>query len=282
MRRLRKGSHMKLQLLRHLWGIVEPWEVAFTRIKATGFAGIETGVPAPADTDRFRALLTQHGLAYVAGIATAGATVDEHFQSFASQLRQARALGPLLVNAQSGQDSFSEEEAHAFFAQALELQAEVGIAVAHETHRGRILYNPWITRRLLERFPALALGADWSHWVVVCERLLADQEDLLRLCAAHTLHIHARVGYEEGPQVPDPRAPEYALHLRAHERWWDWIWEAQASRGFSTTTLTPEFGPPSYLHTLPYTAMPVADLWSICDWQALRQAGRFADLGYGT
>jgi sugar phosphate isomerase/epimerase len=273
---------MKLQLMRHLWGIVEPWEDAFPRIKAAGYAGVETSVPAPADEDRFRALLARYDLAYVADIATAGATVDDHFLSFAVQLRRAKALDPLFVNSHSGQDWFSEEEAHAFFVQALSLQAEVGVAVSHETHRSRILYNPWSAQRVLTRLPELQLGADWSHWVVVCERLLGDQADLLRLCAANTLHIHARVGYEEGPQVPDPRAPEYERHLHAHEQWWSWIWESQASRGFTSTTLTPEFGPPGYLHTLPYTAMPVADLWAICDWQAQRQAARFADLGYNS
>lgn len=83
------------------------------------------------------------------------------------------------------------------------------------------------------------------------------------------------MGYEEGPQVPDPRAPEYGTHLAAHEAWWDLIWASQARRGFEVSTLTPEFGPPRYLHTLPYSDCPVADLEAVCDWQALRQAKRF-------
>jgi sugar phosphate isomerase/epimerase len=272
---------VKLLLTRHLWGIDEPWEVAFPKIKAAGYQAIETGLPPPADQGRFKGLLAQYGFAYIAQIVTAGATVEEHLQSFARRLGRAKALDPLLVNAHSGQDSFSEEESHSFFAQALRVEEETGLAVAHETHRGRILYNPWIAARLLERLPGLKLSADFSHWVLVSERLLDDQEDVLRLCAARTLHIHARVGYEEGPQVPDPRAPEYQKHLHAHERWWEWIWAAQAARGSITSTLTPEFGPPGYMQSLPYTGMPVADLWAICDWQARRQAERFASLGYG-
>ncbi|MGA9063399.1 MAG: hypothetical protein WB341_17275 [Terracidiphilus sp.] len=42
-----------------------------------------------------------------------------------------------------------------------------------------------------------------------------------------------------------------------------------------TTALTPEFGPPPYLLTMPFTEQPVADLASICDWTAERQAKRF-------
>jgi hypothetical protein len=42
-------------------------------------------------------------------------------------------------------------------------------------------------------------------------------------------------------------------------------------------TLTPEFGPPPYLHTLPYSQMPVSDLTCIVDWMARRQAIRFQD-----
>jgi hypothetical protein len=35
-------------------------------------------------------------------------------------------------------------------------------------------------------------------------------------------------------------------------------------------TFTPEYGPPTYLHTLPHTQMPVADLWQVCLWAAAR------------
>jgi hypothetical protein len=88
--------------------------------------------------------------------------------------------------------------------------------------------------------------------------------------------VHARVGYEQGPQVPDPRAPEYQRHLEAHEAWWRLVWKAQERRGFRISTLTPEFGPPDYQHTLPFTRAPVSNLEEICDWQARRQMESFA------
>jgi hypothetical protein len=106
--------------------------------------------------------------------------------------------------------------------------------------------------------------------------MLHTETEIIRQCAERCIHIHARVGYEEGPQVPDPRAPEYQYCLDAFERWWQLIWDAQDARGLAASTLTPEYGPPGYLHTLPYTRQPVVDLGEISDWQARREAARFA------
>ena len=38
------------------------------------------------------------------------------------------------------------------------------------------------------------------------------------------------------------------------------IWDSQAARGMAISTLTPEFGPPSYQHTLPPDGTPIGDL----------------------
>ncbi len=233
-------------------------------------------LPEPARRAEFQTLLDASGLGYIAMIFTAGATVDEHIDSFRRQLDAAAAMRPLLVNSHSGRDAWGRAERERFFAAALEAEAQAGLAVAHETHRGRATFSPWATDELLADFAGLRLCCDLSHWVCVCERLIDDQIEIVRRCAARCVHLHARVGFEEGPQVPDPRAPEVAEHLAAHERWWDLIWEAQAARGDAVSTLTPEFGPPGYMHTLPYTRMPLADLAEVCDWMAQRQAARFA------
>jgi Xylose isomerase-like TIM barrel len=267
---------MKLTLFRHLWGVDGPWEETFARIRAAGYEGIEAPLPERARRAEFRRLLDAHGFRYVAMVFSAGRDAAAHAASFRAQLAEACELGPRLVNAHSGRDAWPEDESARFFEDALAAGAASGVPVAHETHRGRATFNPWVTDRLLARFPELRLCCDLSHWVCVCERLLDDQLDIIQRCAERCIHLHARVGYEQGPQVPDPRAPEYRAHLEAHERWWDMIWDAQAARGDAETTLTPEFGPPGYLHTLPYTQAPVADLWQICDWQAQREAERFA------
>lgn len=266
---------MKLLLLRHLWGVSEPWETAFPRFKAAGYAGVESALPPLEQRRKFRQLLKTHRLEYIPQIFTHGKTVAEHLDSFSAQVEEARAFAPRFINSHSGRDAFTEEESIRFFDGALEIEQAKGITVAHETHRGRILYNPWVAERMLTRFRPLQLCCDFSHWVCVCERLLNTEAEILARCARHCAHLHARVGFEQGPQVPDPRAPEYAGHLEAHERWWQTIWQAQQAAGVKISTLTPEFGPPPYQPTLPYTLAPVSQLNEICDWQAQRQSDQF-------
>ena len=266
---------MKLVLIRHLWGVTGSWEEVFPKFRELGFAGIECALPLEKERRRLRRLLVQHSFDFVPQIFTAGDSVAAHVESFRRQVGEAAKFEPRFINAQSGRDAWSEMESSKFFEAVLNIEASAGIQVAHETHRGRILFNPWITSRLLSRFESLKLCCDFSHWVCVGERLIDDQIEIIRQSAARCLHLHARVGYEQGPQVPDPRAPEYATHLAAHERWWRLIWDAQKKRGDKTSPLTPEFGPAKYLHTLPFTNAPVADLWDICHWQARRQADNF-------
>jgi len=268
---------MELRLARHLWGITEDWEQAFPRIKSEGYSVIETSIPVPENQARFRELLDQHGFDYIAMISTKGGTVAEHLNSFRAQIEASRALKPIIINSQSGRDAWSEDQSRDFFDQALAAESGLDIPVAHETHRGRILFNPWVTQRLIQQFENLHLCFDISHWVCVCERLLNTELDIIQQCAERCIHLHTRVGYEQGPQVPDPRAPEYQRHLEAHEGWWQMVWDAQIARGQTISTLTPEFGPPDYLHTLPYSNMPVADLGEICNWMAQRQAVNFAN-----
>jgi sugar phosphate isomerase/epimerase len=266
---------MRLALVRHLWGTNGSWETLFPRIKASGYEVVESAMPPEPEREWFKALLHQYGFGYIAQIFTAGESVAEHVTSFREQLRTAAGFAPILVNAHSGRDIWTHEQAAEFFGAALQAEAEAGLPVAHETHRGRVFFNARDTVAMLNRFDALKLCCDFSHWVCVSERLLEDQEHAIALAASRCIHLHARVGYEQGPQVPDPSAPEYSRHLEAHERWWRMIWDAQVRRGHAVSTLTPEFGPPLYLHTLPHTDMPVGDLWKICDWQARRQAAQF-------
>ncbi len=267
---------MELQVYRTMWGIEDDWHTSFPRIKARGYRGVETAAPLPERRTLFQELRQEYDLGWIAHIYTQGRTVQEHIASFRHLYEDTLTLGPDFINTQSGRDAWSDDEASTFLSATIEIEQAHGVAVAHEIHRSRILYNPWTTARMLDRLPGLKVCADYSHWVCVSERLLDDVTDILRQTAERTIHIHARVGYEEGPQVPDPRAPEYARHLAAHERWWDWVWDAQEAAGKTHTTLAPEFGPPGYLHTLPYTNVPVADLQEICEWQTDRQRERFA------
>jgi sugar phosphate isomerase/epimerase len=267
---------MKLILARHLWGVTTPYSLAFKKFKEEGYTAIEASlIYLQESKETFFSLLHELDLRWIPMIFTQGKSVAEHIDSFATQVKEVTQYNPLLINAHSGRDAFTRLEAETFYKDALKIEQHYAIPIAHETHRGRVFYNPWITQDILVQFPELKLCCDFSHWVTVCERLIDDEVDILQLCADRCLHIHARVGYEQGPQVPDPRAPEYQNQLEAHERWWNMIWDAQQKAGRSYSTMTPEFGPEPYMPMLPYTNKPVSSLEDICYWQMQRQKENF-------
>ena len=96
------------------------------------------------------------------------------------------------------------------------LAAEHGVVVQIETHRHRLLFSPWSARRAVARRPALRLIADLSHYVNVCEAPPgdADLEEAVAELVPRVTHTHARVGHEEGPQVPDVADPRWAACAR--------------------------------------------------------------------
>ncbi len=277
---------MELHIFKTLWGHTGGVTDAISACCEHGFTGIEGQPPATvAERRAFALRLADAGLDYIAEICTAGgyvpdrhASVSAHLESFRCQADAAGACAPLFLTVIAGCDAWSVGQSVDFFCQAIALAGELGISASFETHRSRSLFNPWITRDILGQVPALRLTCDFSHWCVVCERLIDTEPDVLALCAERAHHVHARVGYDQGPQVPHPAVPQYLDALEAHERWWTQIWRSQLARGMPVSTMTPEFGPDGYLHCHPFTGAPVADLPQINTWMAVRQKRRFAGL----
>jgi predicted nuclease with RNAse H fold len=266
---------MRLIPTRSLWGIREPLDIALPQARAEGFAAIEAPLPLLTDHQRRQLgdLARHHGLGLLPLVTTSGDSVAAHLASLRIALAEALNLGPILINVHSGRDAWNLEESVHFYREVRRIEADCPVTVCHETHRGRTFFNPWRTREVLLAVEGLRLTADFSHWVCVAERRVLDdaaEQDLLLLVADHVRHIHARVGHAQGPQVPDPRDMHYEADLIAHERWWDLIWDRMRAQGCSVCTLTPEFGPPPYQATLPFTGMPVADTAAICRWQMER------------
>jgi hypothetical protein len=257
---------VEVSYIKALWGMPGPLADSIRQIAEAGYTGVEAPLPAPEQEQQFRELLERYRLDYIAMVFSGGKDASEHIHSIEQQVERARGFSPLLINSHSARDVMSFEEQLRFFARALELEQQLGIAIGHETHRGRAMFTPWATSRLLQELPELKLVADFSHWVCVCESLLPDMEGYLEQAISRTIHIHGRVGYAQGPQVPDPSAPEYAAELAAHMGWWERIVTAREKQGAKRITFTPEFGPPGYMHTLPHTNVPVADLWKVCLW----------------
>lgn len=186
-----------------------------------------------------------------------------HRENFRKHLYNLAEASPLLINSQTGKDYFSFEENSELINIALRLEKDTGVKVIHETHRGKFSFAVHITRQYLEKIPALELGLDLSHWCTVAESLLKDQQDALELALMHTRHIHARVGHAEGPQVTDPRLPEWKDALDFHLSCWDKVYENFKLQKREYLTITPEFGPSPYMMNMPATGMPVADQWEL-------------------
>jgi sugar phosphate isomerase/epimerase len=276
---------MELKLFRTLWGHAGNPADAVAESAQAGFDGIEGQAPDdPAQRMGLAQALADHRLDYIAEITTAGsyvperhASLQDHLVSLKRGLEACRELGPLRVNCIGGCDAWPESQSLRFFQEAMVLADRYGVTIAFETHRSRSLFNPWITQRMAAELPALKLTADFSHWCVVCERLMDSELEVIEAIAPQVIHIHARVGYDQGPQVPHPAAPAYAEALAAHQRWWEMIWRAQIANGNGFTTMTPEFGPDGYLHHIPFSEEPVGDLWQINNWMRRLEREHFTE-----
>lgn len=265
---------MRLLLFKTLWGHTGTLEEAFTSAREAGFNGIEA--PAPTDDktlDTFVSLLKSSGFDWIQEICTAGsyvprrnASVAEHLEDFEQQLRRGQHIGARFANVMGGCDAWEIDDSVYFFSEAQNIADRLGVTCSFETHRGRSFFSPWNTIKILRRLPELKITCDFSHWVVVCESLLDEAWDLICHVARQAHHIHGRVGYDQGPQVPHPAAPEYGAALAFHQRCWESVWKEQQGKNYSQSTMTPEFGPDGYLHCLPFTGAPIADLWEINRW----------------
>ena len=280
---------MKLKLFKTLWGHTGTLDDAITACRRHNYDGIEGQPPGgPAEHLQFRRALADASLDYIAEICTSGsyvpdrrATPADHLKSFRRQAQAALECAPLFLTVIAGCDAWTIRQSVDFFGEAMAAAEKLGVIVSFETHRSRSFFNPWTTRDILRQLPALKLTCDFSHWCVVCERLISTEPEVLALCAARAHHIHARVGYDQGPQVPNPAAPEYSAALESHELWWTQIWRSQLNRGLPLITMTPEFGPDGYLQCRPFTGEPVADLIEINAWMADRQRRRFEEMFAG-
>lgn len=275
---------MKLRLFKQLWGHQGTIPDAARQIAEAGFHGIEGALPAHPEAKReFIEVLRENDLLYIAEISTTGyatptprSTVADHLEAFERIMANSLDARPLFFSSMAGSDLWSFAENVQFFTGAHEIAQGYGVRVGFETHRSRSFYHPVRTCELLAELPPIELTLDFSHWCVVTERLVLNElPEVLALVAERALHIQPRIGYDQGAQVPDPRAPEYTTAVEAHFAWWQAVWKNQRARGFQTVTMTPEFGPDGYCHLEPFTQKPVADIWELNVWTGRELQKRF-------
>ncbi|WP_207424760.1 sugar phosphate isomerase/epimerase [Desertivirga brevis] len=258
---------MKFKFFCPRWGNEHvSWDLFCQRVKDEGYDGVEYGIPNEVEVKELDEAWTNFDKFGLDAIPQHYGTYDsdfsKHYQNYGGWLDMVKPYKALKIDSQTGKDYFSFEQNKKLVERAAEHTSATGVEVYHETHRNKFTFAAHITFDYLQRIPELRITLDASHWVNVAESFLEDQQAALELAIARTEHIHARVGYPEGPQVPDPAAPEWNEALQHHLKWWDKIVERKQSENADLITITPEFGPYPYMVHLPYSQKPISDQWA--------------------
>lgn len=258
---------MSIQFFCPRWGSERfSWEVFTYKVSEAGYDGIEVGIACTATDAELNEIwntaeknnlkiIVQHYDTYEADFS-------KHYDLYNTWLEKIKTLRCAKINTQTGKDFFTIEQNSALIEAASKMSAQTGIQVVHETHRNKFSFAAHVTKTYLERIPDLKITLDASHWVCVAESFLEDQSAAMQLAIDRTEHLHARVGYPCGPQVPDPRVPEWKHAVNAHLAWWDKIIERKKNEK-DTLTITPEFGPYPYMVRLPGTKKTIVNQWEV-------------------
>jgi sugar phosphate isomerase/epimerase len=263
---LEPAAGYSLKIFATNWGFLGNMDTFCEKVKKEGYDGIEVWWNSSKNIqDELFTALKKYQLEV--GFLVSGDDKDfkKHTETFVKNLSESSSQTiqkPAYINCHSGKDFFTYEENKTFIDLTTEIHKKTGISIYHETHRGRMLFAAHITKNFIDKNPDLRLTLDISHWTNVHESLLENQPEAVQAALERTSHIHTRIGHEEGPQVSDPRAPEWTNAVKAHLGWWDKVVEMKMKAGQPLTMLT-EFGPPNYLPTLPYSNLPVANQWEI-------------------
>jgi sugar phosphate isomerase/epimerase len=257
---------MELKILAPLWGHEHLSQLQFLdKMRLAGYDGFDMWLPnGTAERKQLYNYVQKYQLLIVAQQhQAAGNNFDEFKTSYLKNLQACAQAAPLLINSHTGRDYFSFEQNLELFDIAAGFTEKTGVAVAHETHRGRALYSPAVAAAYFKARPQLNITADLSHWVCVSESMLQNFTAILSESFLRTRHVHARIGFEQGPQVPDPRAPEWDYALQNFLTWWDKIAARHLAQKSKYLTITTEFGPQPYMPAIPFTNSPVAGQFEI-------------------
>jgi len=257
---------MDIQFFCPRWGSTDlPYEAFFENVKSAGYDGVEMDLPLDEDQrDEIVELMKQYNLLLIGQhwecTMSPTATYEADYEKY---LRNLAAVKPLFINSQSGKDFFTQKHNESIIRLADRISDETGVAIVHETHRGKFSFALNLMESYLQNLPNLRLCADFSHWCVVSESLLesAEQEAMLEAVYDRVDHVHARVGFSQAPQVSEPKAPEFKEALDRHLGWWDKIVEINRKKGKERLTVTPEFGPAPYMPQLPFVKEPLTNQW---------------------
>jgi len=258
---------MVVQFFCPRWGSDDlSWDVFCQKVSNAGYDGIEFAIPRATTNAELQEIWNtteKHNLKIIAQhFDTYEADYTKHYDLYCSWFEKVKELPCVKINSQTGKDFFTMEQNTALIDAASKISKQTGIQIVHETHRNKFSFASHITKQYLEKIPDLKLTLDISHWVCVAESFLEDQQETVQLALDRAEHLHARVGYPCGPQIPDPRVPEWEHALDAHLGWWDKIVERKKKEN-GLLTISPEFGPYPYMVHLPATSTPIANQWDV-------------------
>ena len=263
---------MRVKFYYPRWGSEDiPWNIFLQKIKGEEFDGVEVyPLQTPWERPDLLRLLEETGMEF--SLLHAEMTEGKDFNRYKTALErnlyelagyQTNSIKPEFITSQTGREYYSKEQMAECFAICDRISKDISIPIIQETHRNKWSYAAHIVKDYLIEFPELKLALDLSHWVCVSESYLEDQQEAIDLAIQHTVHLHARVGHTQGPQVTDPRAPENAEALSHHLKWWDkWVAHLKACE-VSECTITPEFGPYPYMSYKTNSKDPIASQWNI-------------------
>jgi sugar phosphate isomerase/epimerase len=239
------NKNFELKILATNWGFGGTIDEYCSKVKKDGYDGIEIWWPGEKnDQDALFAALKKNNLEV--GFLTAGheSNYEQHFNTFKNMVNAAAkntAQRPLYINCHSGRDYFSFEQNKTFIDYTIQLAKETGIKICHENAslQGSCFAAP-VARQYFDQDPwSSGITYDVSHWCNVSESLAYRiQPETVNIALQRVDHIHARIGHPEGPQVNDPRAPEWDETMKAHFAWWDKIVELKKQQGDRLTILT--------------------------------------------
>ncbi|GGC17371.1 hypothetical protein GCM10011386_06490 [Parapedobacter defluvii] len=259
----------------------------FTRqVKQEGFVGVEVFPLGDMPNNRdMVSTLSDAGLSYILLHAELheGKDFNRYIEALERNLYtlleyQSGAAKPEFIVSQTGREYYSHTQMEACFEVCDRISRESSVRIIQETHRNKWSFAAHVVKDYLMEFPSLELALDFSHWVCVSESYLEDQDDAIDLAIRHGRHLHARVGFPEGPQVTDPRAPENEEALMHHLAWWDrWITHLKKT-GSDRATITPEFGAYPYMQYRPFTTQPLTNQWEINCWMRQMLQERYKEV----
>jgi hypothetical protein len=257
---------MELKIFATGWGYTDLPQIEFLdKMRSAGYDGFDMWLPVGnAERKELFDYLQRHQMLIIVQQHQAEGNDFNGFKNeFLNNLYNCAEAKPLFINSHTGRDHFTFEQNLELFDAAFEFTAKTGIEVMHETHRKRALYAPLPANEYFKARKELRVTADFSHWVCVTESMLGGFTPIIEEAISRAGHIHSRVGFEEGPQVGHPGAPEWDYALQKFLGWWDEIARLAQQQNRQYLTITPEFGPQPYMPSIPFTNEPVASQFEV-------------------